>query len=147
MTGQTSLEDAEWLLTRAAGFDAGFALNTSLRMIQANGLGGAILDTIKEWEKARMSGVFTEPQKRRLQDIRQEFHLEALGTDSWNLYPVYSSKHTLTRQMQPGQPMQAAWELDNPHGTQPLQFVVHISGDVPVSDVALEIDSAGEILI
>jgi len=26
----TSIEDAEWLLARAAGFDAGFALATSL---------------------------------------------------------------------------------------------------------------------
>ncbi|MFC1634641.1 hypothetical protein ACFL5Z_07335 [Planctomycetota bacterium] len=147
MTGQTSLEDAEWLLARAAGFDAGFALNTSLRVIQANGLSGAILDTIKEWETARMSGAFTEPQKRHLQDIGREFHLEGTGRDSWNLYPVYSSKHTLTQQIQPGQPTQAAWELDNPHGTQPLQFALHISGDADVSDVTLEIDGAGEILM
>jgi hypothetical protein len=110
-------------------------------------MSGAILDAIKRWETARMSGVFTEPQKRLLQDIRREFHLEAIGANSWNLYPVYSSKHTLAQQIQPGQPAHAVWELDNPHGTQPLQFILHISGDVPVSDVVLEIDSAGEILV
>jgi hypothetical protein len=147
MTEQTSLEDIEWLLARAAGFDAGFALNTSLQVIHANGISGAILDTIKAWETARMSGAFTETQKRRLQDIRQEFHIEALGTDSWNLYPVYSSKHTLARQMQPGQPVPAVWELDNPYGKQPLQFILHVSGGAPVSDVSLKIDSAVEIFV
>ncbi len=43
--------------------------------------------------------------------------------------------------------MQATWELDNPHGTQPLQFILHISGDADVSDVTLAIDGAGEILM
>jgi hypothetical protein len=147
MTEQTSLEDIEWLLARAAGFDAGFALNTSLQVIHSNGISGAILDTIKAWETARMSGAFTETQKRRLQDIRQEFHIKALGTNSWNLYPVYSSRHTLARQIQPGQPALAMWELDNPYGAQPLQFILHVSGNAPVSDVSLKIDNAGEIFI
>jgi hypothetical protein len=147
MTGQTSLEDVEWLLARAAGFDAGFALNTSLRVVRDNGLSETFLQTINAWETARMSGAFSESQKRRLQDIRQEFHLEASGDHSWSLYPVYSSKHTLAQQVQPGQPTEAAWELNNPHGTQPLQFILQVSGDAPVSDVILEIDGAGEALV
>jgi len=145
MTGQTSLEDVEWLLARAAGFDAGFALNTSLQVVRDNGLSETILQAINAWETARFSGVFSEPQKRRLQDIHQEFHLEALDAHSWNLYPVYSSKHTLAQQVQPGQPTEATWELNNPHGAQTLQFIFQISGDAAVSDVTLEIDRAGEI--
>lgn len=94
-----------------------------------------------------MSGVFSEPQKRRLQDIREEFLLEALAAHSWNLYPVYSSKHTLGRQVQPAQLTEATWELNNPHGAQPLQFILQVSGDAPVSDVTMEIDSTGEILV
>lgn len=147
MTAQTSLEDAEWLLARAAGFDAGFALNTSLRVVQDNGLSESILQTIKAWESARMSGAFSESQKRRLQDIRQEFHLEASDARSWSLYPVCSAKHTLAQQVQPGQPSEATWELDNPHGVQPLQFILQVSGDASVSDVTLEIDGAGEVSV
>lgn len=147
MTGQTSLEDAEWLLARAAGFEAGFALNTSLQVVRDNGLSNTILQTINAWETARMSGVFSESQKRRLQDIHQEFHLEASGDHSWSLYPVYSSKHTLAQQVQPGQPTEATWELNNPHGAQPLQFILQVSGDAPVSDATLEIDDAGEVPI
>jgi len=147
MTGQTSLEDAEWLLARAAGFDAGFALNTSLRVVQDNGLSETILATINAWETARMSGVFSDAQKRRLQDIRQEFHLEASGEHAWKLSPVYSAKHTLAQAMQPGQPVEATWQLDNPHGTQPLQFILRNSGDASVADMALEIDGAAEVLL
>ncbi|MCL5281418.1 MAG: alpha-L-fucosidase [Planctomycetes bacterium] len=145
MTAQTSLEDIEWLLARAAGFDAGFALNTSLRVVQDNGRGESILQAIKAWETARMSGAFSESQKRRLQDIRQEFHLEALDEHSWNLYPVYSSQHTLAQQVQPGQPSGTTWELDNLYGPQPLQFILQVSGDTPISDLTLKIDDAEEI--
>jgi hypothetical protein len=147
MTGQTSLEDAEWLLARAAGFEAGFALNASLQVVRDNGLSNTILQAINAWETARMSGVFSESQKRRLQDIHQEFHLEASGDHSWNLYPVYSSKHALAQQVQPGQPTEATWELNNPHRVQPLQFILQVSGDAPVSDTTLEIDDAGEVLV
>jgi hypothetical protein len=145
MTGQTSIEDAEWLLARAAGFDAGFALNTSLGVIQNNGLGESILKTINAWETARMSGAFSESQKLRLQDIRQEFHLEAVNARSWNLYPVYSSKHTFAEQVQPGQPSETTWELDNPYAAQALQFILQVSGDAPLGDATLAIDRGGEV--
>jgi len=92
-----------------------------------------------------MGGVFSESQKLRLQDIRQEFHLEASDAHSWSLYPVYSSKHTFSQQVQPGQPSEVTWELDNPYGEQSLQFILQVSGEVPVSDVTLAIDDAGEI--
>jgi len=145
MTGQTSIEDAEWLLARAAGFDAGFALNTSLGVVQNNGLGESILKTINAWETARMSGAFSESQKLRLQDIRQEFHLEAVNARSWNLYPVYSSKHTFAEQVQPGQPSETTWELDNPYAAQALQFILQVSGDAPLGDATLAIDRGGEV--
>lgn len=147
MTAKTSLEDVEWLLARAAGFDAGFALNTSLQVVRDNGLSETILQTINVWETARMSGVFSEPQKSHLRDIHEEFLLEALSAHSWNLYPVYSSKHKLAPQVLPGQLAEATWELNNPHGAQPLQFILQVSGDAPVSDVTIKSDNAGEILV
>ncbi len=147
MTGQTSLEDIEWLLARAAGFDAGFALNASLGVVRDHGQSEAILQAIKTWETARMSGVFSESQKRRLRDIHQEFHLEALDARSWTLYPVHSSKHTLAAQVQPGQPVEGTWELNNPHATQPLQFILHVSGGASVSDITLQIDHSAEVLV
>jgi hypothetical protein len=53
----------------------------------------------------------------------------------------------LAQQVQPGQPTEATWELNNPHGAQPLQFILHVSGNAPVSDVTLEIDGVDEVLV
>ena len=94
---QTTLEDVEWLCARAAGFDAGFALVTSLtgRAAQTTGDAAdfektrkAILDVVSQWETARQSGAFPESVKPLLQDVNREFHLVALGPDEWELRPT-----------------------------------------------------------
>jgi hypothetical protein len=147
MTEQTSLEDVEWLLTRAASFNAGFALNTGLGVVEKNGRSDCILQAINAWETARMSNAFSEAQKLRMQDLQQEFHLEAAGACAWRLYPVYSSKHTFAEQVQPGQPSEATWELDNPHAAQALQFIFQVSGGAPIGDLTLAIDDGDEVSI
>ena len=86
MNSQTSVEDAEWLLARAAGFDAGFAFNLSFDAVQKNGQSEAIFNAIKTWETARMAGAFSSDQKKRMEDINKEFHLEEAGESHWNLY-------------------------------------------------------------
>jgi len=62
MSAATSIEDAEWLLARAAGFDAGFAFNLSMRNVERNGASNAIFEAIRTWETARMAGAFTPEQ-------------------------------------------------------------------------------------
>jgi hypothetical protein len=94
-----------------------------------------------------MSNAFSEAQKLRMQDLQQEFHLEAAGARSWRLYPVYSSKHTFAEQVQPGQPSEVTWELDNPHAAQALQFIFQVSGGAPIGDLTLTIDDGGEVSI
>jgi hypothetical protein len=97
--------DAEWLLARAAGFDAGFALATSLastaqlaadpssaEALQKYGATPAILEAIRQWETARMAGAFPESAKADLRDNTKEFHLEPAGAGQWNLYPVLTAQ-------------------------------------------------------
>jgi len=76
MTPEISLEDIEWLLARAAGFDAGFALVTGPEVVAAHGMGGQVLAKIKLWESARMAGAFPESIKKEMEDINNEYHLE-----------------------------------------------------------------------
>lgn len=98
---ETTIEDAEWLLARAAGFDAGFALATSLAstaQLHADPLSAetarqfgaipAILEAIRQWETARQSGAFPERVKADLRDNQREFHLEETGPGRWNLYEM-----------------------------------------------------------
>ncbi|WP_395093744.1 hypothetical protein [Armatimonas sp.] len=102
---ETTLEDAEWLLARAAGFDAGFALATSLAstaQLSADPLSTetakrfgaipAILEAIHQWETARQTGAFAEKLKAELRDNTREFHLEPAGANQWNLYPVSAGR-------------------------------------------------------
>jgi len=105
LSGETTVADAEWLLARAAGFDAGFALATSLastaqlaadpssaEALQKYGATPAILEAIRQWETARMAGAFPESTKADLRDNTKEFHLEPAGAGQWNLYPVLTTE-------------------------------------------------------
>ena len=103
LSGQTTVADIEWMLARSAGYDAGFALATDSGFV-ANQVSdhagsspdskrmGEILDAIRVWEEARMSGAFTNEQKEILRDNKREFHLEKTGEGKWMLYPVAGGK-------------------------------------------------------
>ena len=106
----TSIEDAEWLLARAAGFDAGFALAASLASTAqlaadpnsadaAKQFGAtlAILEAIKQWETARMAGAFPPEVKAALRDNAREFHLEPVSAGGWNLYAAHTERFTPRR--------------------------------------------------
>jgi hypothetical protein len=98
---QTTLEDVEWMLARAAGYNAGFALVTSLAStaqlhadpssadaLREFGPMAAMLDAVKQWETARMLGAFTDAQRELLRDNSKEFRLVANGDHAWKLYTV-----------------------------------------------------------
>ncbi|MBI4324186.1 MAG: hypothetical protein HY674_02890 [Chloroflexi bacterium] len=97
----TTLADAEWLLARAAGYDAGFALATSIHSTaqltaadaspQTKNV-AAILEAVKQWETARLAGAFPGEVKALLRDNQREFHLEPAGTGQWDLYPIESGR-------------------------------------------------------
>jgi len=145
----TSIEDAEWLLARAAGFDAGFALATSLASsaqlaADANsaeaakrfGATVAILEAVKQWETARMARAFPPEVKAAMRDNAREFHLEPVGEGHWNLYAAHTER--FTHDAARGQATQCAFE--NPHAAQPLQWVMRCAGQQPVTGVAIEIN-------
>lgn len=102
---ETTVDDAQWLLARAAGFDAGFALATSLAstaQLDADpasaetarrfGSVPAILEAIRQWETARRAGAFPEKVKALLRDNAREFHLEPTGPGRWDLHPLENGR-------------------------------------------------------
>lgn len=123
MNSQTSVEDTEWLLARAAGFDAGFAFNLSFDAVQKNGQSEAIFNAIKTWETARMAGAFSPDQKKRMEDISKEFHLEQSDPKTWNLYPLNVEQFVFEQKVrQPGEPLHSIFEFNNPYREQSLVF-------------------------
>lgn len=147
LTATTSLADMEWMLARAAGYDAGFALATQIDAFDKNPEVGEILDAIREWEAARHQGVFTAAQRKRLKDPANEFHLEKTAR-GWTLYPFHVAgpfEHE-QRTLAPGMPTASEWEWTQKADEQPLRFIIRTAGDSgALSDLRIEIDHVHEI--
>jgi len=142
MTPETSLEDIEWLLARSAGFDAGYALVTSLAAVNRNGFNENILTAIREWERARLGGAFPADVKKKMQNIKNEFHLEMEGTNNWNLYP-----YTIWRAEYKPDSGQMPIEINNENPDQPVQFILSSGPETSASLIRLDIDGGRKILI
>lgn len=145
MTEQVSIEDVEWMLARSAAFDAGYAFTTSYDALEGNGFTDQILAAIGLWENARMAGVFGADQKRRMEDVNNEFVLAADGDDIWTLTQVYPQVFRHERgARQPGEPTSSSFEFDNPGGEQTLQWIL-TAEDGEVSDITISVDAMNTV--
>lgn len=70
------LVDIEWALSKSAGFDAGYALVTSVAILEAHPQTGIILHAVRQWEQARRARAFTLEQRKRLCRPELDWHLE-----------------------------------------------------------------------
>lgn len=130
LKAETSIEDIEWMLARGAGFDAGFGLSTSIETIKKHGRKDEVLAAIKLWEDARQQGVFTEAQKLKLQDTKNEFHLQTNTNGGYDLLPVYNSYFIHEQKLkQPGEPTYSSFHFDNPVASQPVTFIIEMMND------------------
>ncbi|MEI6682077.1 MAG: hypothetical protein WCO44_05595 [Bacteroidota bacterium] len=89
LTEKTTLAEMEWMLARSAGYNAGFAMATSLESLRKNPNTGVLLDAIREWEKCRLNKAFPEAIREQLRDPKKEFHLEKVTDADWDLYPEF----------------------------------------------------------
>jgi hypothetical protein len=153
MSGETSVEDTEWLLARAAGFDAGFAFNLSYRNVERNGQSEAIFSAINTWETARMAGAFTAAQKLKMEDINNEYHLESVKPGEWMLYPFAIKRFVHEQKIrQPGEPVLSTFEYENPYQDQPMRFILTLlpvekTGGSSVSMISLEVNNHNKVEI
>lgn len=146
---ETSVEDAEWLLARAAGFDAGFALAASLAstaQLEADpssadaakrfGATPAILHAVKEWETARMAGAFPAEVKVALRDNNREFHLVNAGLGRWDLYEVHVQRFVHDA----ANPAPTECVFTNLDAAQPLQWTVTAAAKEPIAGLTWAIN-------
>jgi hypothetical protein len=148
LTATTSLPEMEWMLARAAGHNAGFAMSTTLKELQANADTGILLDGIREWEAARRSGAFSAEQRERLKDPARAFHLEPVTDHVWDLSPFHAVGPLRHEQVvrQPGEPMATEWTVVNADEAQPLQFRLQVLGEAgAISRPVFEIDGAARL--
>jgi hypothetical protein len=147
MTSETSLEDIEWLLARAAGYDAGFGFVSSYKDFEENGLTEEILKQIKIWEEARLTGFFDEKSRESLKDGNKEFHLEMIGNKEFSLREIYSFKTELVnKERQPGEPASSKLEFNTPSEGLNMGFIMSaIDGNI--KDIKMKVDNTIEISI
>ncbi len=147
MTSETSLEDIEWMLARSAAFNAGYAFVLSYKTLEGNAQSDEILKLLGKWEKARLSDAFNDEQKKRMEALNNEFHLETIEVNQWILNQIYSYKFKHEKKnRQPGEPLSSTFSFKNPAENQPLQFILTAIGG-SVQDIKMEIDNFKEILI
>jgi hypothetical protein len=147
MAPETSVEDIEWMLARSAAFDAGYAFVASFEALEGNGRSHEILELLGRWEEARMAGAFSPDQKRRMEDIANEFHLDEAGDGEWVLHQIHTTTHRFQgRDRQPGEPSHQTFPFENPEEAQPLGFILTAAGG-SVDAIRLEIDRVSAVEI
>ena len=94
-----------------------------------------------------MSGKFGEKQRKSMENVKNEFHLEAVEDGTYTLYRVFSFKFShFSDARQPGQPVQSTYLFDNPTHEQPLQFILSAEGG-DMCGVTMEIDNYKELML
>lgn len=88
----TTMEELEWFLANAAGYDAGFGLDFEANAMRKHGLTDPMLNTINIWETLRLSGAFSETQKENLKDPYSNWHIEKGKDSTYLLYPQHISR-------------------------------------------------------
>ncbi len=138
----TSLEDMEWMLARAAGWNAGYALVVNPSDLDSNPFTAEIIEMILTWEEARNRGIFDKRQKQLLKAGENDFSLTKASDEEFHLQ--YYRKEGFVHEnlvLQPGQPHYSDWEFDNITGKQRLYFRLLAAGEAGSLDqIVLELD-------
>lgn len=144
----TTVEDIEWMLARGAGYNAGFALSARIEALKKNKDTDEILDLIRIWEKARLSGAFTTKKREQLKDVSKEFHLEEVSDTEWKLMMFQDHDFSFEKtEGQPGQPTYAEWKFSNVTGEQPFRTIISLEGEGTVSDITFEVSNYAVLTI
>jgi hypothetical protein len=147
----TTMPEMEWMLSRAAGYDAGFAMVARPEALRKNTLSGSLLDAIREWEAARHAKAFSASQREALKNPKNEFHLEKIADGKWNLHTYAISPVFLREKFerQPGEPTYTTWNYQQTWREQPLQFRMNIVGTDggSVKNIKIQIDRYKEMLL
>jgi hypothetical protein len=145
----TTLPEMEWMLSRAAGYNAGFAMVARPAALRKNPLSNQLLDAIREWESARNGNAFSKALQENLKNPKNEFHLEKRDEGKWTLHQYAMSPVFIREKFerQPGEPTHTTWNLQYNWKEQPLQFRMQITGKIgSVKNIKMQIDNYKELL-
>jgi hypothetical protein len=129
LSSTTTMEDIEWMMARAAGYKAGFALVARYKSLKENPATDNLLGMIRLWQEATRSGIFSPEQLAKLKNPDNDFHLEK-DVAGWKLYPFSKYRFEQSKPtLQPGQPSISEWKFDNKDPEQPFVFTLTFLGE------------------
>ncbi len=144
----TTLEEMEWMLARAAGWNAGYALVVNPGAIGKNPHTGQVIEAIRTWEEAKQRKLFNEEQKTLLKAGEYDFSLHKFSENEFHLqhYKKEPFEHD-NLVLQPGQPHYSEWEFISTE-KQDLDFRLQASGkEGAIEEILLELDGAQSMAV
>jgi hypothetical protein len=145
----TTLEEMEWMLARAAGWNAGYALVVNPGAIGKNPYTAEVIEAIRTWEEAKHRKIFNESQIQLLKAGENDFSLHKISENEFHLqhYRKEAFEHE-NLVLQPGQPHYSEWEFQISSEEQQLNFQLKASGEEgEIEDICLELDGSQSIEI
>jgi hypothetical protein len=134
----------EWMLARAAGWDAGYALVVHPTAIGKNPNTEDVIEAIRIWEEAKNRKLFNEDQKALMKAGENDFSLYKISRDEFHLqhYKKLRFEHE-NLVLQPGQPHYSEWDFAVNAEDQHLNIRLKASGDEgEIDEILLELDGA-----
>lgn len=143
VTAQTTPADIDWMLARAAGFHAGYALVVRKEAL-ANPHMDEIVAHIRAWTDASDKGLFTAEQRAWLRDPANDAELVNTGAAAWNLQRFRKFQFTYeAKTLQPGQPTYEQYRFENSGSKQSPQLVITANGETgSVVRPVIELDNS-----
>jgi hypothetical protein len=145
----TTLEEMEWMLARAAGWNAGYALVVHPGDLLKNENTGDVIEAIRTWEEAKQRALFNEAQIQLLKAGENDFSLHKISDKVFQLQ--YYRKETFSHEnlvLQPGQPHYSSWRFHNNSGDQALYFRLQAVGQMgELKEILLELDGSQSLAL
>ena len=95
----TTMSELEWMLAKAAAFNASYGLLVDLKTITAHGMLSEMLETMRQWNLLMKGSAFTSSQKETMKDPYLDWHLERVTDSLYRLYPWnYSRRYQCSLQ-------------------------------------------------
>ncbi|MBX2925230.1 MAG: hypothetical protein KF746_23720 [Chitinophagaceae bacterium] len=148
VTPQTTTEDIDWMLARAAGYNAGYALVLRMETIKKNPDIATVTERIREWTEAQKKGLFTADQRNWLKDPANEVQLvrqpEGLTLVRYKKYSFIHHRKIL----QPGEPTSSEWNFTIPSSDDRAKIVLSAKGKTGQADnISIELDRSVRVRI
>lgn len=113
----TTMEELEWMLSKAAYFGVGYGLMIDPKAMKNHGMLDDMLATMKRWNGLLRAGGLTERQKQLLRDPYLDWHLEE-DSAGYTLYSQSTSRRypCHLEEMEPGVLRSETWTWDSEKG-------------------------------